>query len=141
MEALLILLRRMSYPNRWYDLCPLFGRTEPELSIIFNMVRNLSLLVKLFYCPFCVQVLDDIFEKFKERLTNLDRVWLNMQGFSEAVHAKGAALQICWGFIDGTVRRITRPIRNQREMFSGHKRVHCIKFQVTCHYTKPNNVN
>ena len=76
-------------------------------------------------------MLDDVFEKFKERLTSLDHVWLNPQAFSDAVHAKGAALENCWGFIDGTVRRIARPIRNQRVMFSGHKRVHCIKFQVS----------
>lgn len=37
-EALLVMLRRLSYPNRWYDLCPLFGRSEPELSMIFNKV-------------------------------------------------------------------------------------------------------
>lgn len=33
-EALLVMLRRLSYPNRWYDLCPLFGRPEAELSMI-----------------------------------------------------------------------------------------------------------
>ena len=38
MEALLILLRRLSYPNRWCDLIPLFGRSESELSIIFRKV-------------------------------------------------------------------------------------------------------
>ena len=38
MEALLILLRRLAYPNRWCELVSLFGRAEPELSIIFNMV-------------------------------------------------------------------------------------------------------
>ena len=37
-EALLVMLRRLSYPNRWYDLCPLFGRPEAELSMIFNKV-------------------------------------------------------------------------------------------------------
>ena len=36
----LILLRRLSYPNRLYDLIPLFGRSEPELSMIFNEVSN-----------------------------------------------------------------------------------------------------
>ena len=36
MEALMILLRRLSYPNRWGDLVPLFGRAEPELSVIFT---------------------------------------------------------------------------------------------------------
>lgn len=40
-------------------------------------------------------------------------------------------MQNCWGFIDGTVREIARPLRNQRVMYSGHKRVHCIKFQVS----------
>ena len=39
MEALLILLRRLSYPNRWCDLVPFFGRSESELSNIFKIVR------------------------------------------------------------------------------------------------------
>ena len=38
MEALLILLRRLAYPNRWCDLVPLFGRSECELNIIFDTV-------------------------------------------------------------------------------------------------------
>lgn len=36
MEALMILLRRLAYPNRWSDLVPVFGRTVSELSLIFN---------------------------------------------------------------------------------------------------------
>lgn len=42
MEALLILLRRLSYPNRWCDLVPIMGRSEPELSMVFNMVIKIS---------------------------------------------------------------------------------------------------
>ncbi|XP_070560690.1 uncharacterized protein [Ptychodera flava] len=38
MEALLILLRRLAYPNRWCDLVTFFQRDEPELSIIFNTI-------------------------------------------------------------------------------------------------------
>ena len=38
MEALMILLRRLVYPNRLCDLVPLFGRSESELSLIFNKV-------------------------------------------------------------------------------------------------------
>ena len=38
-EALLLLLRRMTYPNRLSDLCQLFGRPEPELSMIVHEVR------------------------------------------------------------------------------------------------------
>ena len=37
-EALMILLWRLSYPNRWGDLVPLLGRAEPELSVIFSEV-------------------------------------------------------------------------------------------------------
>ena len=41
----------------------------------------------------------------------------------------------CWGFIDGTVLPICRPQKHQRELFSGHKRHHCLKFQsVYCPY-------
>ena len=38
LEALLILLRRVTYPNRLCDLCQLFGRPEPELSMIIHEV-------------------------------------------------------------------------------------------------------
>lgn len=39
MESLMILLRRLSYPSRWCDLVPIFGRTEPELSMAFDMMQ------------------------------------------------------------------------------------------------------
>lgn len=47
----------------------------------------------------------------------------------QAVEAKGGALNNCWGFIDGTARPICRPIVEQEEHYSGHKRQHCLKFQ------------
>ena len=33
------------------------------------------------------------------------------------------------GFVDGTVRRVCRPGRNQSVLYNGHKKVHAIKFQ------------
>ena len=147
MESLMILLRRLSYPNRWCDLVPIFGRTEPELSMAFDMVIMKHLNVhKLRRCinhayriyisgmhshhfiidfrslMICIQ--DSV------RLTSLDLVWLNPGLFSDAIHRKGARLEQVWGFIDGTARPTARPIRHQRIMYSGHKRVHCLKFQV-----------
>lgn len=71
--------------------------------------------------------------RFSHLLTSLDLTWLDPALFSEVIHRKGAPLNQCWGFVDGTARPIARPIRNQRIMFSGHKRVHCIKFQV-CYF-------
>ncbi len=49
--------------------------------------------------------------------------------FAQAIHQKGSPLPRCWGFIDGTVRPLCRPIRYQRRVYNGHKRVHAIKFQ------------
>ena len=40
-----------------------------------------------------------------------------------------AALDNCWGFVDGTVSPVCRPSENQRVLYNGHKRVHSIKFQ------------
>lgn len=72
----------------------------------------------------------DVYNRFKERLTSLDLVWLDPGAFSDAVHSRGAALDNFFGFIDGTVRPVARPSRSQNVLFSGHKRVHCLKFQV-----------
>ena len=52
-----------------------------------------------------------------------------MQEYADAIHAKGAALQNCWGFVDGTVQPICRPGEHQRVVYNGHKRVHALKFQ------------
>ena len=44
-------------------------------------------------------------------------------------HNKGAPLDNCWGFIDGTVRGICRPGKDQRVSYSGHKWKHGLKYQ------------
>ena len=46
-----------------------------------------------------------------------------------AGYAKGAPLNHCFWFIDGTVRPISRPGQHQRIVYNGHKRVHSLKFQ------------
>ena len=48
---------------------------------------------------------------------------------TDAVSDKGAALDNCFGFVDGTVRPICRLGENQRMVYNGHKRVHALKFQ------------
>ncbi|XP_067122849.1 uncharacterized protein, partial [Centruroides vittatus] len=49
--------------------------------------------------------------------------------FNQVITAKGASLANCWGCIDGTARPICRPKTHKRVVFSGHKRIHCLKFQ------------
>ena len=54
-----------------------------------------------------------------------------MQEYANAIHRAGAALNNCFGFIDGTMRPICRPGHEQRLVYNGHKRVHALKFQST----------
>ena len=49
--------------------------------------------------------------------------------YAEVIHVTGAPLRIWWGFIDGTVRPVSRPGKNHWILYNGHKRVHAIKFQ------------
>lgn len=65
-------------------------------------------------------------------IQDLNQPWLSpncLQNFAYVVYAKGAALDNCWGFIDGTVRPICPSKRDQRVVYNGHKRIHGIKFQ------------
>ena len=43
-----------------------------------------------------------------------------LQAYSVAIHGKGAALDNCFGFVDGTVRPISKPGVNQRAVYNGH---------------------
>ena len=113
-EGLCILLRRMAYPCRYSDLVPRFGRPVPELSMICNEVVNF------------------IYERHGHRINEWNHFLLNhnaLERYSDAITAKGAALDSCFGFIDGTVRPICRPDKQQRTVYNGHKRVHALKFQ------------
>ena len=113
-EALCITLRRFAYPCKYGDLIPRFGRPAPELSMISN------------------NVVDFIYENHGHRVTEWNHDLLspeNLQLYAEAIARKGAPLQNCFGFVDGTVNAICRPGQMQRILYNGHKRVHGIKFQ------------
>ncbi|KAL3184053.1 hypothetical protein MRX96_006165 [Rhipicephalus microplus] len=93
------------------------------------MVRS-----SIFWDPYCLAHLrwEDI-ENFGRLLHNMNiHLWLkhsDLKAMSEAVHRKGAPLRNCWAFIDGTARPICRPSQDQRLYFSGHKRLHVLKYQ------------
>jgi hypothetical protein len=74
-----------------------------------------------------------IYENLAHLLCNFDQRWLshvNLDTFASAISNRGVTLSHCWGFIDKTHRPICRPTINQKMLFSGHKRVHEIKFQI-----------
>ena len=121
-EGLCIVLKRFAYPCRYSDMMPIFGRSVPELSMI------------------CNQVTDWIYNTHGYKVTRWNHGILNpplIATYADAVHFKGATLDNCFGFIDGTVRPISRPMSNQRVVYNGHKRVHALKFQAV---TLPNGL-
>ena len=114
MTGLCVVLKRLAYPTRYSDLIYTFGLSVPELCMIFN------------------KVVDHIYEIHGHRLTQWKHTLLsaqNLQIYAECVAIKGAALENCFGFVDGTVRPICRPDKKQRIVYNGHKRVHSLKFQ------------
>ena len=91
-----------------------FERPVPELCMITN------------------EVTDNIFNNHSHRICQWNDDVLNphlLQEYADVIHAKGAPLENCFGFIDGTVRPIARPDQQQRIVYNGHKRVHSLKFQ------------
>ena len=104
-EAFCIFLKRFAYPCRYVDLIPRFARPEPQL------------------CMISIPVIHSIYTSWRHLLLDLNQPWLSrphLQTFTEVIKEKGAVLQNCWGFIDGTVRPISRPGRNQRVRYNGH---------------------
>ena len=113
-EGLCMLLKRLAYPCRYSDLIHRFGRPVPVLGMITN------------------NFIDYIYDTHHHKITNWNNDILSpaaLQIYADAISAKGAALDNCFGFIDGTVRPISKPGERQRVMYNGHKRVHGIKFQ------------
>ena len=113
-EALCMTLQRYSYPCRHLDMMSNFGRTIPQSSIVVTHVTNF------------------LHTRWGHLLTNLNQNWLSpasLENFAEAIQRRGAGIDNCWNFVDGTVRACCRPGRNQRVLYNGHKKVHAIKFQ------------
>ncbi|XP_066030312.1 uncharacterized protein [Pocillopora verrucosa] len=114
LEGLCLLLKRLAYPCRYFDLISTFGRPVPELCMIANTV------------------LDWVFNEHGFRLTSWNQPFLTpacLQEYACAIARQGSPLTNCFGFIDGTVRPICRPGEKHRVVYNGHKRVHALKFQ------------
>ena len=95
-------------------MVPLFGRNPTEICLIFN------------------EVLDFVYQHHDHRLQLWDLNFLKprfLQSYADAVSHKGAPLNNCFGFVDGTLITIWRPSLNLRQVYNDHKRVHDIKFQ------------
>ena len=112
----IMLIKRFAYPCCYSDMIPIFGRSVPELSIISN------------------EITDWLYTIHGHRVTQWNHDILNpamLDVYATTIHNKGAALENCFGFIDGTVRPISRPIINQRTVRWTHMRP-CIEIPVCC---------
>ena len=99
---------------RFNDTISLFVRPVPELCMTTN------------------PVMDFIYVTHGHRITQWNPTLLNpgfLEQYAAAIAGKGAALDNCFGFVDGTVRPISKPGEQQRTVYNGHKRVHGLKFQ------------
>lgn len=115
MEALCMLLKRLTYPCRYSDMMHSFGQ------------RPLSVL-----CLATNRVVEFVYAAHHRRITDWNLAVLNppaLQTYADCIHQHGAPLNNCFWFIDGTVRPIARPGTNQRILYNGYRRVHSLKFQ------------
>ena len=49
--------------------------------------------------------------------------------FCGAIKDKGAPMPKCFAFLDGTLRKVARPVRKQQVLYNGWKRYHALKYQ------------
>ena len=95
-------------------LIPRFAMPVPQLCLISNLV------------------MDHAYTHWNHLLSTFNQHWLSancLETFANAIFQKSGAMQNCLGFVDGTVRPVSRPSRNQRVLYNGHKKVHALKFQ------------
>ena len=121
-EVLLVMLKRLAYPNRLFDLQETFGLSAPQLSVVFEYATRFITL------------------RFEPMLRS-PCIWADyIPDWAEAVWQKTGRFDSVYAFIDGTVRQICRPgprhipgthrrVDIQRLFYSGHKRKHGLKFQ------------
>ena len=106
-DGLCVLLRRTSYPYA-------------DSAIWFNVFQDQFVL-----CLITNEVMDFIYDNHCHLVKEWNRdvlSWVALQQYAETIAGKGSPLNNCFGFIDGTVRPISRPGNGQRIAYNGHKR-------------------
>ena len=112
LEGFLLIILRMKYPCRLFDLIPFFCRQEPSLS-------------HMFWC-----MVSMILRRVKQRLVLAHEDPVRWAAYKDAFKYKGAPddLSIA-GSLDAKQVAICRPRHNQRSQYTRHKQMHCFKFQ------------
>ena len=109
---LYLVLYRLAYPVRLNTLRDTFGKSSGWVSTVFN------------------DVIIYLYKRWKDRLAwNPGHItYQKILEFSDAIERLGGG-PLYWGYLDGTVRTICRPIDKQRLWYSGYKKAHVIQEQ------------
>ena len=107
-----MLLRKLVWPARNVDLATEFGL---DYSTTGRIISYMLLTV------------EGMYSSHLDLWPGLDQARVAM--YTAAITAYSPPVVDVWGFIDGTSRRIARPIRRQRDSYSGYKRGHLQHYQ------------
>ena len=115
--AMAIVLARLSSPGPWRQHVRFFGRRKGTLKTFFYITLQI------------------MYDSCKDRIQRPSRTFLTdarLRSYCDALIAKGCPFSNVFGFIDGTLYRISRPSGQthwQRSVYSGHKKCHGLKWQ------------
>jgi len=111
-DAPCILLARFTFPKRYSDLHLEFGWKPERVSRITSVL-----------CRVIVHRWQHLLTFDHHRLTPR-----KLREYANIIRKKAIPLHNWWGIVDGTVRPIARPVRMQRTVYNGHRRVHALKY-------------
>jgi hypothetical protein len=110
-DAVCMMCFKYAWPTRLGTMVKTFCSSTSRMSRLVSCLRRL------------------IFKHFHRKLRNPPPLSLvQLETYCDAVAAK-SGLDICFGFIDGTVRPICKPSVLQGSCYNGKDRVHAIKYQ------------
>ncbi|KAG8697917.1 hypothetical protein FRC09_007560 [Ceratobasidium sp. 395] len=112
-DALVILLSRLTYPCRLVDLSTRFYLPEPVLS---DCINELACWITNHWASLLLG--------FNSERLNPAQLDL----FASVIAARGCPMDCIWGFIDATIKMVCRPGQDQRELYSGYAKGHCLKY-------------
>lgn len=112
-EGLVSLLWRFAFPVRLVDMARDFGRGPNALSEI------VSWMIDFLYTEF-----EHLWD-WRSLAAHADQ----FSTYARAINAKGAPFVHIFGFVDGHNQEVARPGHYQNVLFSGHRWIHCLKWQ------------
>lgn len=117
MKALCILLKRLSFPWRFFDMVWVFGRSVPELCLTLNHMTD-----------FIHDLHGWWLQGFNQNHLTTDMLRL----YANIIHDRGSPLDNRFGLVDGTRGATPNPMRNQGIMYNWHKRIYAVNLKVRC---------